>query len=227
MAKPPRKNNRNRGPRQPKEFQEEVIQVDRVTRVTKGGRQIRFRATVVIGDHKGKVGYGIGKANEVQAAIQKAVKKAQDRLISIPTYNGTLPHSIKVKYKAAVVFLKPAGEGTGVIAGGAVRKVLDLAGVKNVLSKSLGSNNRLNTTKAAYKALSMMRERPDKESDQSKGKKESEVKGTDLPETKKMSRKEAESKVDADKKVKKSPAKKAATAKKAAPKKKAAETEKK
>jgi len=187
MAKPQRKNFRKR---EPKEFEEEVIQVDRVTRVTKGGRQLRFRATVVIGDKKGRVGYGIGKATEVQLAIQKAVTRAKKNLIRIPLYNGTIPHRIQVKFKAAIVLLKPASDGTGIIAGGAVRKMLDLAGVRNVLSKSLGSNNRLNTTKAAYKALSELRERPDRETDFEKSKTTKIDRAT--PQVKKISRKDAE-----------------------------------
>jgi small subunit ribosomal protein S5 len=219
MAKPQRKNQRRR--REPKEFEEEVIQVDRVTRVTKGGRQLRFRATVVIGDKKGRVGYGIGKSSEVQGAIQKAVSKAKKDLINVPIYNGTIPHSIQVKFKAAKVLLKPAGEGTGVIAGGAVRKMLDLAGVKNVLSKSLGSNNRLNTTKAAYKALSELRERPGLETDQSKTKKAADAPASKGgPSVKKMTKKEAKEMSTADKR--KAAPKKKTTAKKAADKKPAA-----
>ena len=230
MAKPQRKNFKRK--REPKEFEEEVIQVDRVTRVTKGGRQLRFRATVVIGDKKGRVGYGVAKASEVQGAIQKAVTKAKKNLIIVPIYDGTIPHSIQVKFKAAKVLIKPAGAGTGVIAGGAVRKMLDLAGVKNVLSKSLGSNNRLNTTKAAYKALSELRERPGLETDRSQIKKNEAAptsKGGATMKT--MTRKDAKTMATADKRklvnTKKSEAPKKdldkkETAEKAAPKKKAA-----
>lgn len=202
MARPPKKFQK----KEPKEFDEAVIQIDRVTRVVKGGRRLRFRATVVIGDKKGSVGYGIGKSAEVQAAIQKAVSKAKKSLIEVPIYSGTIPHQIQVKYKAAKVFLKPAGEGTGLIAGGAVRQVLDLAGVKNVLSKSLGSNNKLNTTKAAYDALSKLRLRPELETDKSKSKKAGEDKAA--PQIKKISRKEAKEMVDANKRAprKKKPA---------------------
>ena len=99
-----------------KEFEEQVVQVDRVTRVVKGGRRLRFRATVVIGDKKGTVGYGIGKATEVQLAIQKAVAKAKKKLIRIPIYNGSIPHYVQVKYKASIVLIKPASLGTGIIA---------------------------------------------------------------------------------------------------------------
>lgn len=160
MSKPERKNFHKK---EAKEFEEEVIQIDRVTRVVKGGRRLRFRATVVIGDKKGRVGYGIGKSVEVPNAIQKAVSKAKKNLIKIPIYNGTIPHAIQIKFKASIVLLKPAGEGTGIIAGGAVRKVVDMAGIKNILSKTLGSSNRVNNTKAAYIALTSLRERPELE----------------------------------------------------------------
>ena len=195
MAKPHRKKFQKK--REPKEFEEEVIQIDRVTRVVKGGRRLRFRATVVIGDKKGRVAYGIGKSTEVQLAIQKAVSKAKTKLIEVPIYNGTIPHSTQVKFKAAKVLIKPASEGTGIIAGGAVRKMLDLAGVKNVLSKSLGSNNKLNTTKATYKALSSLRLRPELETDKEKSKKGPEDKAA--PTTKKISKKEAKEMAEAGK----------------------------
>lgn len=223
MARPNKKFQRKR---EPKEFEEEVIQIDRVTRVVKGGRRLRFRATVVIGDKKGRVGYGIGKSTEVQSAIQKAVTKAKRNLIEVPIYDGTIPHQIQLKFKAAVVFLKPAGRGTGIIAGGAVRKVLDLAGVKNVLSKSLGSNNKLNTTKATYQALAKLRLRPELETDKEKAKKQPKDKAA--PQVKKISRKKAKEMVDADKRggAKKKPAKKAEkTEKKPAAKKPAAKKE--
>ncbi len=205
MGKPERRNNRHQ--KEIKEFEEEVIQVDRVTRVVKGGRRLRFRATVVIGDKKGRVGYGIGKSVEVQAAIQKAVSKAKKDLIEVPIYKGSIPHTVQTKFKASVVLLKPASVGTGIIAGGAVRKMLDLAGVKNVLSKSLGSNNRLNTTKATFKALKMLRWRAEEETDKETDGREKEDKGT--AQIKQMTRKEAESFRDADKKnpIAKKPAK--------------------
>ncbi|MBI4127178.1 30S ribosomal protein S5 [Candidatus Peregrinibacteria bacterium] len=160
MSKPERKNFHKK---EPKEFEEEVIQIDRVTRVVKGGRRLRFRATVVIGDKKGRIGYGIGKSVEVPQAIQKAVSKAKKNLVKIPIYNGTIPHGIQIKFKASIVLLKPASEGTGIIAGGAVRKLVDIAGIKNILSKTIGSSNKLNNTKAAYIALTSLRERPELE----------------------------------------------------------------
>ena len=163
MAKPERNNRRRpRRKQEPKEFEETVIQLDRVTRVVKGGRRLRFRATVAIGDKKGRVGIGIGKSNEVVGAIKKAVTKAKKDLIQIPLYQDTIPHRIQVKYKASKILLIPAGEGTGVIAGGATRKVIELSGIKNLLSKTLGSSNRLNNTKATFEALKSLRPREDK-----------------------------------------------------------------
>ncbi len=195
MARPPRKKFQKK--REPKEFEEEVIQIDRVTRVVKGGRRLRFRATVVIGDKKGRVAYGIGKSTEVQLAIQKAVSKAKTKLINVPIYNGTIPHTVQIKFKAAKVLLKPAGRGTGIIAGGAVRKMLDLAGVRNVLSKSLGSNNKLNTTKATFKALEKLRLRPELETDLEKSKKAPVDKAA--PDVKKISKKDAKEMAEAGK----------------------------
>ena len=196
-------------PKEAKEFDEEVIEVARVTRVVKGGRRMRFRATVVIGNKKGTVGYGIGKAVEVQLAIQKAVAKAKKRLIRVPLYKGTLPHQVQTKFKSSIVFMKPASEGTGLIAGGAVRQILELAGVKNVLSKSLGSTNRVNTAKASYQALTKLRERPDMETDKVK-KEASEDNERSTPETKKIGRSDAKEMVHADKRLNK-PSKKPAS----------------
>lgn len=143
-----------------KEFGDAVIQIDRVTRVVKGGRRLRFRATVCVGNQKGKVGIGIGKSNEVVGAIQKATHKAKKNLIKVPMTKGTIPHDTKVKYKSSSILIMPASEGTGLIAGGTVRKVLELAGVKNILSKAYGSNNRVNIAKAAVEALRSLRVTP-------------------------------------------------------------------
>lgn len=184
-----------------KEFEEEVIQVDRVTRVVKGGRRLRFRATVVIGDKKGTVGYGIGKATEVQQAIQKAVAKAKKRLIKVPVYNGTIPHMIQVKYKASIVLMKPASLGTGIIAGGAVRQIMELAGIHNILSKSLGSTNKINTAKATYEALTKLRTRSDMETDKQKSAKADAGEDRAAPEVKKMSKTEAKIMSNADKRL--------------------------
>jgi len=146
--------------REQKEYEEEVIQIDRVTRVVKGGRRLRFRATVVVGNKKGKVGIGIGKSTEVTGAIQKAVNQAKKSLIVVPIIGQTIPHRIQVKYKSAKLLLMPACPGTGLIAGGPLRKVLELAGVLDVMSKSLGCNNRVTNTQAALVALSKLKNLP-------------------------------------------------------------------
>ncbi|MFH1284262.1 MAG: 30S ribosomal protein S5 [Candidatus Peregrinibacteria bacterium] len=146
--------------REPKEFDEQVIEIDRVTKVVKGGRRLRFRATVAIGNRKGKIGIGIGKSNEVTGAIQKAIAKAKKGLISIPLDGSTIPHDIRIKLKASDILLMPAAPGTGIIAGGTVRKVLELAGVKDILSKSFGTTNKVNNTKATYEALKQLRVTP-------------------------------------------------------------------
>lgn len=137
-----------------KQFEELVIDVKSVVKVNKGGRQRRYSATVVIGDRKGKVGLGIGKANEVPDAIKKAIQAANKNIVKIPLVDGrTIQHEITGVSGAAKVFLKPATAGTGVIAGGAVRAVLELAGVKDILSKSLGSRTKLNMATATINAL--------------------------------------------------------------------------
>lgn len=146
--------------RDPKEFDEEVVQIDRVTRVVKGGRKLRFRATVVIGNRKGKVGIGIGKSVEVTGAISKAIAKAKKDLLTVKLDGSTVPHEIKVKFKAARLLLMPAAPGTGIIAGGTVRKVLELAGVTDILSKSYGTKNKVNNTKVTFKALESLKETP-------------------------------------------------------------------
>lgn len=141
-----------------KEFEEEVLQIDRVTRVVKGGRRLRFRVTVAIGDKHGRVGVGIGKASEVVISIQKAISSAKKKLIRVPITKGdSIPHALKFKHKAARMLIFPAAPGTGVIAGGTLRKILELAGVKNVLSKSFGTSNRVVTSQAAIKALASLR----------------------------------------------------------------------
>lgn len=140
-----------------KEFDEKVISIDRVTRVVKGGRRFRFRATVVVGDGKGRVGVGVGKGGEVMTSIAKAVSKAKKNLITVPLRNTTIPHEIEVTFSGARVLLKPASEGTGVIAGGAVRNVVEAAGIHDLLSKSLGSSNKVNNAYATLLALSQLR----------------------------------------------------------------------
>jgi small subunit ribosomal protein S5 len=139
-----------------KEFEEKVVQIDRVTRVVKGGRRLRFRATVVIGDKKGRVGVGVEKGADVITAIEKSVTKAKKNLKNIPLSGTTIPHEITAEFAGAKVFLKPARKGTGVIAGGAVRAVLEAAGVKDILSKIQGSSSKLNNVYATLKALNTL-----------------------------------------------------------------------
>ncbi len=160
MAKPPI-NKKGRAPmHEQKEFEEEVIQIDRVTRVVKGGRRLRFRATVVIGNKKGKVGVGIGKSTEVQGAIKKAIAQAKKSLIEVPMIGQTIPHRVDMKFKSAKLIIMPARPGTGIIAGGPLRKVIELSGVKDVLSKCLGAKNRLNNSQAAINALAALKSMP-------------------------------------------------------------------
>lgn len=143
-----------------KEFEEEVIQLDRVTRVVKGGRRLRFRATVVVGNRKGKVGVGIGKSTEVTGAIQKAIAQAKKAMVDVPMAGQTIPHRIQVKFKSAKLLLMPACPGTGIIAGGPLRKIVELSGIQDILSKSLGCNNRVTNSQAAIMALSRLQQIP-------------------------------------------------------------------
>ena len=146
------KENRRREPR-PKQYESEIINIGRVTKVTKGGRHFRFSATVVVGDRKGQVGLGTGKANEVPDAIKKAEQAAIKSVTKVAVVNGTIPHEAIGVRGASRVMLKPASKGTGVKAGGPVRSVLELAGVKDILSKSLGSNTKINMAYATLNAL--------------------------------------------------------------------------
>ncbi|OIO53584.1 30S ribosomal protein S5 [Candidatus Peregrinibacteria bacterium CG1_02_54_53] len=155
-SRPDRKRGDRRN-RTPSEFDEVTLSVDRVTRVVAGGRRMRFRAVVVIGNKKGKVGLGTGKAAEVQAAVKKANVDAKRNMLRIPLREGTIPHAVNVKYKAAKIRLLPACKGTGVIAGGAVRVILEQAGVQDVLSKRFGSSNKLVNAQAVVKALQKLR----------------------------------------------------------------------
>ena len=143
--------------REKPEFEERVVHVSRNSKVVKGGRRFSFGALVVVGNYKGQVGYGLGKAAEVADAIRKAGENAKRNLETVTMRGTTLPHDTKGKHSGAQVLIRPASEGTGVIAGGACRAVLELAGIRDVLAKSLGSNNHLNVTKATLKALSELR----------------------------------------------------------------------
>lgn len=139
------------------ELKEKLVNLNRVAKVTKGGRTFSFAAVVVVGDGQGTVGHGLGKARDVSEAIAKAVDDAKKSLIKVPIHNGTIPHEQKGKYGAGKVLIKPASDGTGVIAGGAMRAVLEIAGVQNVLAKSQGSSNPHNVIKATIDALSKLR----------------------------------------------------------------------
>ncbi len=139
------------------EWKEQVVQIRRVTKVVKGGKKLSFRAIVIVGNKKGQVGMGVAKAAEVIIAIQKAVADARKNLVSVPLFNATIPHMITGRSGAGSVVLRPASKGTGVIAGGAVRAVLELAGVENILSKSLGSKSPLNAANATLNALKSLR----------------------------------------------------------------------
>lgn len=159
-SKPDRKRN-DRRQKEPSEFEETTLSVDRVTRVVKGGRRMRFRAIVIAGNKKGKVGLGTGKAAEVQAAVQKASKAARRNMIRIPLNEGTIPHAVDLKFKSAKIRIIPARPGTGVIAGGALRVVFEAAGVKDVLSKRYGTRNKLVNAQAVMMALQKLHARPE------------------------------------------------------------------
>ena len=139
------------------EIKEKLVNLNRVAKVTKGGRTFSFSAVVVVGDGNGRVGHGLGKARDVTEAITKAIADAKKSMIKVPIINGTIPHEQKGKYGAGRVLIRPASDGTGVIAGGAMRAVLEIAGVHNVLSKSMGSSNPHNVVKATIDALSKLR----------------------------------------------------------------------
>jgi small subunit ribosomal protein S5 len=150
-----RRDDRRNGPRveEPKQFEETVINIDRVARVVKGGRRFRFKALVVVGDRKNKVGVGVAKGADVQSAIAKATDVAKKTMITIPVTNSTIPHDAEIKLSGARVLIKPAAPGTGIIAGGVIRQIIGTTGITNLLSKSLGSTNKVNIAYATIAAL--------------------------------------------------------------------------
>lgn len=157
MAKPQR-NRRDNARQEKPEFDQTIVDLARVTRVTKGGKQLNFRACVLIGDRKGRVGYGVAKGGDVQIAVEKAVTQAKKNIITVPFNDGSIPHRVEAKYKAAKVMIKPAPKGSGIIAGSSVRLVLELAGVPNASAKILGkTNNKISNIKAAFDALQMFK----------------------------------------------------------------------
>ena len=140
-----------------KEFKEEMLEIARVTRVTAGGRQLRFRASIVIGDGKGRVGLGIGKSGEVQGAIEKAIRDAKKNLVTFNIVSGTIAHDVAVNFKSSSLFLHPAHPGTGIIAGGAVRKICSVSGLKDVIAKQHGSSNPITNARVAMKAFAALK----------------------------------------------------------------------
>jgi small subunit ribosomal protein S5 len=152
--------NRGRGPRsggrperEPREFEQKILELVRVTRVTKGGKRMRFRASVIIGDRRGRVGFGVAKGVDVAMSVEKASRQAKKNMVTVPLVNETIPHEVYSKFAAAKVLLKPAPKGTGLKSGGPTRVVLELAGVPNAVSKLLGAKNKINSAKATFLAL--------------------------------------------------------------------------
>lgn len=159
MARPTGGSPRGRRTEEQKEFDQRILELARVTRVTKGGKRMRFRATVVIGDRRGRVGFGIAKGADVTASVNKAATQAKKKMQVVPIVNDSIPHPAYQKFAAASILIKPAPRGTGVKAGGAVRVVLELAGVPNVVGKVLGSKNKINNAKATMLALKQLRKK--------------------------------------------------------------------
>jgi small subunit ribosomal protein S5 len=141
---------------QDKEYIEKLVKLNRTAKVVKGGRRFSFSALSVVGDRKGRVGYGFGKANDVSEAIKKSIDRAKRNMIVLPVKNGTIPHEIKASFKSSVVLLKPACSGTGIIAGGPVRAIMEAGGVTDVLSKSIGASSQYNVVKATFECIRQM-----------------------------------------------------------------------
>lgn len=209
-----------------KEFEERVISIDRVARVVKGGRRFRFRSTVVIGDGRGRVGVGVGKGSEVMTSITKAVAIAKKNMISVPMRGTSIPHEVQVRFCGAEVMLKPASEGTGVIAGGAVRSVVEAAGIHDLLTKSFGSTNKVNNAYATIMALNQLEAMPERKAKaEPKAEKAVEPAEESKPAvTKSPAKPESKPKATAHKAAAKKPAGKKPAAKKAAPKAKGAKS---
>ena len=185
-ARPPRRDNRGRRNGRQDEFEQRILEIARVTRVMAGGKRMNFRACVAIGDRKGSVGVGLGKGSDVTIAINKAVNRAKKTLVKVPVLNDTIPHMVVQKLGAASIVFKPAKQGRGVIAGGVTRAILELSGVKNVSSKVLGSNNKVNNARCTLAALASLRQ-----VDGRKSKKKEVVKDADKTETKEISKNES------------------------------------
>ena len=199
-----RRNSRAPREREEKQYDERVVAIDRVARVVKGGRRFRFRALVVVGDGKGKIGMGTAKGADVTAAVQKATEVAKKQVTQIALHNDTIPHEQQAKVAGAIILIKPAAPGTGLIAGGVVRIVLEVAGVKNALSKSIGSSNKINSVYATIDALKAIKAREEWHRQLIEHKKKS---------AKKVSDKKADAKAPAQKAKSSSDAKATATGK--------------
>ena len=151
-----RDRDRDRGQEKDKEFVEKLVKLNRTAKVVKGGRRFSFSALTVVGDRKGKVGFGFGKANDASEAIRKSIEKAKRNFVKLPIKNGTIPHEIEGAFKASRVYLKPACSGTGIIAGGPVRAIMEVGGITDVLSKSIGAASQYNVVKATFEGIGRM-----------------------------------------------------------------------
>lgn len=157
MERKPRRQSGKQDAKQPSEFDQKVVAVSRVTRVTGGGKRMRFRALVVIGDRKGKVGFGLAKGADVQLAVNKAVGQAKKNMVMVPLKNGTIRHAVDVKYKASLLRMKPGVAGSGVIAGGPIRAVMEVAGVQSISCKMFGTGNAVSNIRAAFEGFKQLK----------------------------------------------------------------------